>query len=241
MPRSARVRNGAAALALTMTIAGCAAPRPSGSVPSGSGVGGGEESACNEFVVGAIAAAICGAVASGNQRLRTAAVCAAAAAFGCYVFNSYQTNQTRSAREVSDEYVKAKGALPDAPMVKTYTTTLTPQTAVRKGGKLTMASDIEVIPGRNSSAVRIDEELVIRDSVGDIWAGPRKKQANERSNAAGRYTTLFDLPIRNDMQQGRYTYEKTLYLDGQAVAARRVTGAFDVVLVDGAVQFALAQ
>ncbi len=227
MSTPSRFRTHAAAAIISLTIAGCTTAGPGGPGP------GNGASTCNEAVVGAIAAAICGAVTSGNNRLRTAAACGAAAAFGCYVFNSYQADQTRSTQEVSDEYIKAKGALPDTPVVKTYTTTLIPQTSVRQGGKLTMASDIEVVPGRNSNAVSIQEELVIKDSVGDIWAGPQRKQANGRTNAAGRYSTTFDLPISNDMQRGRYTYEKTLYVDGRAVVARKTSGAFDVVAAAG--------
>ena len=88
------------------------------------------------------ASLLCGAVADGNNRVRAALVCAAAAYVGCQFAKSYTAQRVQTEQEVKAGYVKANKQLPPAPMVTAFSTQLSPDGRVRKQAALDLTGPL---------------------------------------------------------------------------------------------------
>lgn len=209
-------KSAALLIAASLMLNGCAVP-----VKNGSGGTAGDEGAsqvCNPTMVGLTAALVCGALASGNNRVRAGAACAAAAVTACYVANSYKAEQTRTAKQVEDEYLQRNRQLPDKATVTTYRSEVNPRGAVSRGQQVTLQSTIVAVPGRGDRGVIVEEELGIFDSQGEVWGKPVRKTANT-TKEAGEFHTAFSFPVGDGFSQGVYTLRRTLYVNG--VVAKR--------------------
>lgn len=221
------------ALSLALLVCSCAAPGGGGTGTSGQSV----EQACSPFVIGAIAAAGCGLLVKGNDRIRAAAACAAAAAVGCYLVNSYQAKQTKTSQEVEDEYKKAnRGNLPESATLNSYRSSVTPANP-KRGDKVQVASTMQVVPGRQDSSVKVEQELSVVDSVGEVWGKPVRKIANE-SGQGGEFQTNFTIPIGDGMSQGTYTLQQAVYVNGRVVRQSK-DARFNVVRTEEGTLIAL--
>ncbi|PIQ13398.1 MAG: hypothetical protein COZ23_05800 [Hydrogenophilales bacterium CG_4_10_14_3_um_filter_58_23] len=206
-----------------LLLQGCATPRAGGGKTSS---GGDVEQACNPLVIGAIAFAGCALISNGNKRAVTGAACAAAAMVGCYMVNSYKAQQTRTAQQVEDDYLRHNKQLPEKAALASYETKITPPAGVQRGADVQVASNIVVIPGRQDKNIKVEEKLDVIDSRGDEW-GTLKKVANE-SGQAGEFQSSFKFRVQDAMSQGVYTVRRTVYLNN--VAVRSDNGAkFQVV------------
>ena len=183
---------------------------------------------CNPVVIGAAAALTCGLLARGNNRVRSAAVCAAAAVTGCYLANSYKAEQVRSAKQVQDEYIQRHRQLPERSVVTAYKSEVSPRGAISKGQQVNLTSTIVAVQGRNDRAVLIEEELAIVDGQGDVWGSKTRKTANPGSQA-GEFKTSFSFPVSNDWSQGVYTLRRTLYVNGAVAQGDDSSTRFQIV------------
>jgi hypothetical protein len=218
------------ALSTSLILGGCAAPGGTGRVSGDGGItdAGSLKQMCSPMVVGLGAALACGALARGNNRVKGAAACAAIAVTACYLANSYQAEQTRSAQQVQDEYLASNKQLPAQTQVTSYRAEVSPPGAVRRGQDVTVRSRIVAVPGRNDRNVAIEEEIAIYDGQGESWGQPSRKKANA-SNQAGEFNTSYTIPVSNEMSQGVYTVRRALYVNGAAVQRDNSGARFQVV------------
>lgn len=225
-----RTRNTAICISAAVALAGCAAPGKGGGGGQATGQPGAASSAqvCNPVAIGAIAALTCGALARGNNRVRAAAACAAAAVTGCYLANSYKAEQVRTAKQVEDEYIRRNRQLPEKTTVTEYKSEVNPRGAVSKGQQVTLSSTIVAVQGRSDTSTLIEEELVIVDSQGEVWGPKTRKRANS-GDQAGEFKTTFSFPVSNDWSQGVYTLRRTLYVNGAVAKADDASARFQIV------------
>lgn len=200
----------ALAVAGQLALHGCATPG------GGSGSASGDvEQACNPVILGALAFAGCALISNGKKRVATGAACAAVAVLGCYMVNSYKAQQTRTAQQVEDDYLKRNKQLPERATLTSYSTKINPQGAVQRGAKVEVASTIVVVPGKKDKNVKVEEKLAIVDARGDQWGEPVTKAANE-SGQGGEFRSSFKIPVHDGMSQGVYTLRKTVFINGTA-------------------------
>lgn len=226
-------RSGALAVAVAAALAlqGCAGTK--------SGSGSDVASVCNPMIVGLGAAAACAALASGHNRVRTGAACAAVAVTACYLANSYKAEQVRSAKQVEDEYLKANARLPERATVTTYRSQINPNAAVSRGQEVKLVSTIVAVPGRTEKNVVVEEEVGIFDAQNEAWGKPVRKTASS-GKEGGEFLTSFTIPIRDGWSQGVYTLRRTLYVNGAVAQKDETSTRFQVVQADDARSFALA-
>jgi hypothetical protein len=204
------IRVGVIALAMAYVLTGCATP---GGRDASTASSDHTEQVCNSALTSLLLGLGCALVSSDKNRVRNGLLCSAAGYVGCMLANSYKAEQVKSAKEVESDYMRQQRKLPDRTTLASYTTNLTPEGAVPKGQNVDVSSNIVVIPGRNTSRVKIEEEIALVDSVGDQWGKSTRKQANPNGEA-GQYRTSFTVPIHEGMSPGVYTVRKILYLDG---------------------------
>lgn len=224
-----KARNAALLVAVSLAVNGCAVPGNRGSDDQPTPSGGSDVSqVCNPFIVGAGAALVCAALAKGNKRVLTGAACAAVAVTGCYLLNSYKAEQTRTAKQVEEEYLQRNRQLPERTVVTAYQSEVNPRGAVSKGQKVNLTSTIVAVQGRSDRGVLVEEEVGIVDSHGEAWAKPVRKTANS-SNQAGEFRTSFTVPISDGWSQGVYTVRRTLYVNGVVAQRDDANTRFQVV------------
>ena len=219
-------------VAVSLMVNGCAAPPARQADRAGSPAtpppAQPVSQVCSPLVVGIGAALVCGAVASGNKRVKTGAACAAAAVLACYLVNSYKAEQTRTQQQVEDDYLKQNPQLPERAVVTAYRSEVSPRGAVRRGQEVTLSSTIVAVPGRRDRNVTIEEELGVVDSAGETWGKPIRKMANS-GNQAGEFRTSFTIPVSEGMSQGVYVLKRSLYVNGVAVQRDDMGARFQVV------------
>lgn len=202
-----------AALIVTITLSGCAAPKAGSSTTNGQA---NENPECNAGGA-ALAGALLGAVlASGKNRLRGAALGAGIASLACAAFN-YNAKQTKSAEQVQKEFKTANGGkLPRQNRVTRYETTMDSGGRIKPGSQMTVMSNIEVVQGTDDYAPILEEELKLRRPDGkDVTV--RKKATD---NGVGAFNTAYSMKMPEGVQQGEYPVEMSLFMNGQRVATR---------------------
>jgi|APDOM4702015248_1054824.scaffolds.fasta_scaffold65627_2 hypothetical protein len=222
----------ALAVAASLALHGCAGTK-------GGGSGGDLSSVCNPVIVGLGAAALCAAVASGNNRVRTGAACAAVAVTACYLANSYKAEQVRTAKQVEEEYLKKNSQLPERATVTSYRSQVNPGAAVSRGQEVKLVSTIVAVPGRSERNMLVEEEVGIFDSQNEAWGKPVRKAANG-GKEAGEFQTSFTIPIRDGWSQGVYTLRRTLYVNGSVAQKDETSTRFQVVQGDAEHSVAVA-
>jgi hypothetical protein len=213
-------RNLALTVAASLALHGCAGTQPSGSADV--------TSVCNPVLVGLGAAAACAALAKGNNRVRTGAACAAVAVTACYLANGYRAEQTRTAKQVEEEYLRKNPQLPERATVTSYRSQVNPGAAVSRGQEVKLVSTIVAVPGRTDRNVVVEEEVGIFDGQNEAWGNPVRKTANS-GKEAGEFQTSFTIPIRDGWSQGVYTLRRTLYLNGSVAQRDDTSTRFQVV------------
>lgn len=199
----------ALALVGALFLQGCATPNSGGAGVAGNDV----EKKCSEVVLGVAAFLTCGLIAKGNNRVATGAACAAVAVLGCYLVNSYKSEQTRTAEQVEDDYLRRSKQLPERATLTGYSTSVNPRGAIQRNQTVEVKSNIVVVPGKADKKVKVEEELAIIDATGDQWGTPKRMVAND-SGQGGEFTTSSKLKIHDSMQQGVYTLQKKVFING---------------------------
>jgi len=218
-------RKPAAVIAAAALAAGCATGQ--GGSETASDVFSGE---CNPLVTGSIGAAI-GAIMGGNKnRGAGAATGAAIGALACVAYN-YYTKQTKTAQQVSNEYKAAhKGTLPASATVTRFNTQVAPTATVQAGKAVTVASNIEVVPGTGNPHPNVEQEIALYGPDG-AQAGKARKPASQGGAGGGAFETSFKFSLPQGVPQGVYPVKSQLYVDGKPVAGTDTR--FQVVVAPG--------
>jgi hypothetical protein len=224
-------RTPAAVIAAAAVVTGCATGQ-GGSTPAGDMLSG----ECNPLVTGGIGAAI-GAIAGGNKRRgEGAAAGAAIGALACVAYN-YYTKQTKTAQQVTDEYkAKNKGTLPASATVTRFNAQVAPTAKVQAGNAITVASNIEVVPGTSNPRPAVEQEIALFGPDG-AQVGKARKPASQTAGG-GAFETSFKFSLPQGVPQGVYPVKSQLYVDGKPAAGTDTR--FQVVVAPGATVTILA-
>lgn len=203
-PVARAVPHVAATALVAFVLAGCATPgqgQPDSSSPE-----------CNP-VVGAVIGGVAGALLGGDRRrAQGAAIGAGVGALACVAYN-YQTQQTKSAQQVGDEYKKVHNdQLPPAPVVNAYRTETTRPTA-RGGDEVTVRSSIEVVPGAKEPLRELREEFVILDPKG-VERSKIAKTPTQAGTAGGAFVSTLQFTFPEGVPPGDYQVQSRLFVNG---------------------------
>lgn len=201
-----------AVIAAAALAAGCATGQGGGSQTTGDVLSG----ECNPLVTGGIGAAL-GAILGGSKhRGQGAATGAAVGALACLAYN-YFTKQTKTAQQVTNEYKAAnKGNLPASATVTRFNAQVAPTATVQAGKTVTVASNIEVVPGTSNPSPNVEQEIALYSPDG-AQAGKARKPASQ-SGGGGAFETSFRFSLPQGVPQGVYPVKSQLYVDGKPVA-----------------------
>lgn len=174
---------------------------------------------CNPLIAG-VAGGVLGAVVTGGNRAAGAAIGAGLGALICAALD-YEAKQIKTAQQAQADYQADHGGrLPEQAAVVKYTTSFTPS-SISAGDKATLHSYIEVVKGKQDAAdPKIEEEAIIYKPDGSI-AKSVHKPVNPTATA-GAFSSSFTIPMPQGVPQGAYPVKSTLYVNGTAVAERKV-------------------
>jgi hypothetical protein len=224
-------RTPAAIIAAAAFATGCATGQ-GGSEATGDVLSG----ECNPLMTGGIGAAI-GAIMGGNKRRgEGAAAGAAIGALACVAYN-YYTKQTKTAQQVTNEYKAAhKGTLPASATVTRFNAQVAPTAKVQAGNAVTVASNIEVVPGTSNPRPAVEQEIALYGPDG-TQAGKARKPASQ-TGGGGAFETSFKFSLPQGVPQGVYPVKSQLYVDGKPAAGTDTR--FQVVVAPGGTVTVLA-
>lgn len=202
---------GVPAAVIAAALAGCATQQ-GGGAPAPDTFSGD----CNPLIAGGIGAAI-GALAGGSKNRGTGAAAGAAiGALACVAYN-YATKQTKTAQQVSDEYkAKNRGTLPANATVTRFNVQVAPTSKVQAGNAISVASNIEVVPGTSNPRPTVEQEITLFSPDGS-QAGKAKKPASQ-AGGGGAFETAFKFSLPQGVPQGVYPVKSQLYVDGKPAA-----------------------
>jgi hypothetical protein len=204
---SIRVSGLAAALALA--LAGCASS-------GGKGGGGGD---CNPLVGAVVGGAVGAVLGSDRRRGTAAAIGAGLGAMACVAYN-YKTRQTRSAEQVSDEYLRRNPVLPPLPTVTAYRTESARPSAVG-GEDITVTSNIEVVPGAKEPLRELREEFAVLDPDG-VERSHIVKVPAPAGSKGGAYVSTLQFTFPKGVPAGAYQVQSRLFVNGQQATTSAV-------------------
>jgi hypothetical protein len=191
---------------------------------------------CNAVGAAVVGALIGGLLGGKNNKDRTkgAAVGAGIATLACVAFN-YNSRQVKTAEQVKSEYQqKNQVTEPEVTSLVRYESRFEPSERVRAGTSTKLVSYIEVVQGSRSPTPVIEEEITVRSPKGQELKKSRKP-ANQ-DGGAGAFQTAFALTLPQGVEQGVYSFESSLFIDGKQAASS--DAKLQVVLVDSPERYA---
>ncbi|MGB3392061.1 MAG: hypothetical protein WA956_01310 [Stenotrophomonas sp.] len=198
------------ALATTVTLSGCATTGGVAGASSG-------EQRCNPWAtgtIGAILGAAIGASKNGEAAAKGAIAGAALGALSCLVVNAH-SRQTQSADMVQAEYRQANaGALPSAPKLVAYDTSISPGNRVAAGQAVEIKSNLKLVDGTQQRITSIREDMVLLDTTGKEIKRVGKDVSGTQ---AGGYENTFAFSFPKGVSQGVYGVRTELLVNGQVV------------------------
>lgn len=155
-----------------------------------------------------------------REHLKTTAKVAAIAIAAKYITEmviEYRSKNISDEEAVSKEYKTGHdNNLPDQPVASVYTTTTLPSAVVQPGKKVTIQSDMVVVPGRKQKDTLIEERLSIFDNEDNTKElKSLTKAVNEETKRAGRYSNEFSFTLPEGLPQGVYPIKTALLLNGK--------------------------
>jgi hypothetical protein len=178
-----------------------------------------------------------------KEKLKAAGRVAAiglAAKFIADMIVQYRSKKVSNEEQVAEEYKKKHKTLPKDPIVDNYLAKSNPDKVVKSGTKVTINSDIIVVPGSENKVALIEEQLAIYDNEKhNDMIKSLKKEVNAKTKRAGRYQNEFSFTLPQEMPQGIYPVSTTLWLNGKQVNQQKKElqlvllidsqGAYDIV------------
>ena len=223
--RRCRVRPVAAAVAALMLLSSCAAPRG-----SGAGASGGGDSCAAWLVAGALGGILTQGGKSNRSKAGGALVGAAAAYALCKAIGSarYSVQQTKSERQVQEEYARTAGRPPPAASTVTgHALQVGQERGTDAKGKgvtfVNVRSDIVVLAGAQGSP-RVEEQVALFAPDGKTRLGDIRKSAG---SAGGGYGANTQITMPDGLDDGQYEIKHVVLLDGVPKSER--TARFNYV------------
>ena len=128
----------------------------------------------------------------------------------------YNSKEVANEKQVKDKYLKDKKELPNEPQVLMYKSSLKPGTVVKVGKQTKVVSSLEVIPGKNSATVDIQEKIEIYDNEEtDKVIKSLVKAVNEKTQKTGSFENEFNFTLPEGMPQGVYRVKTAVLLNGK--------------------------
>lgn len=155
-----------------------------------------------------------------EHELKTAAKIAAigiAAKLIADMIIDYRASQTSAEEQVVQDYKKKHQALPAEPEVVEYTSSVKPGEVVKAGKEVLISSHLVVVPGVNSKAIDIQEQITIYDNEkNDNTLKSLTKPVNEKSKKSGAFNNEFKFTLPVGMPQGVYPIKTLVTVNGKA-------------------------
>lgn len=135
------------------------------------------------------------------------------------MFIGYTSVQTKSNEEVTEEYSKENGSVPESTKVSAYRTQIYPSAAVSPGTEVKVKSYIEVVQGRTSTMAVLEERLTIWDNEDNSIA--LKSMTKEAGEKGGGFVGEFSFTLPEGLPQGVYPISSDLMLNGELVGDQK--------------------
>lgn len=214
----------------TVYLTSCA----SGGGGSSNASSGGDE--CNAVTAGAMGAVVGGllgaAIDGNNGATKGAAAGALVGSIGCIAYN-YQTEQTKTAQQVNQEYQTSHGNLPATPKVVDHKIAFSKSTAARGKDNIKISSNSIIVDGASQPVTKVEEKLVIVDQQGNKKPISTKSPTNK---SGGEYVNTFEITPPEKMAEGKYKIESDIYVNGKL--ASQTGGSINVVYRDNEIMLA---
>jgi len=140
----------------------------------------------------------------------------------------YQSKKITDEAVVTRQYKAEHDELPEQPIASVYKTSTLPGSVVQAGKKVTIQSDMVVVPGRAQKNTLIEEQIVIFDNEDNTKElKSLTKAVNSDTKRAGHYANEFSFTLPEGLPQGVYPIKTKLLLNGQAAN----TSSNDIQLV----------
>lgn len=156
-----------------------------------------------------------------REHLKAAAKVAAVAVAAKYITDmviDYRSKKVDDEASVATVYKNEYHTLPAEPLASTYTVNTLPGSVVEPGKKVTIQSDMVVIPGTQRKDTLIEERLAIFDNEDNTKElKSLTKAVNEDTKRGGRYTNEFSFTLPEGLPQGIYPIKTALLLNGKTV------------------------
>jgi len=127
---------------------------------------------------------------------------------------SFNTKQTSSENNVVSKYKKKHKTLPDNPVLTSYKSSLKPGDVVKAGKEVLIVSNLEVVAGKKSSKVKIQEKIAIYDSEDNKKLLKELiKDVNSKTGKSGAFKNEFKFTLPVGMPQGIYPIKTLVVID----------------------------
>ncbi len=152
-----------------------------------------------------------------NETMKSVGKVAVVAGASALVYNmavSFKTEQTSIEATVISNYKKTHASLPNSPVVTLYSSNLKPGKVVKVGKEISIVSTLEVVPGKNSKKVSIQEKLSIYDNEDNSKVlKTLTKNINSKTQTSGSFKNEFRFTLPIGMPQGIYPIKTVVILD----------------------------
>ena len=141
----------------------------------------------------------------------------------------YHTKKVADEAGVAADYKIQHEQLPEEAVASVYNTNTLPGNVVQPGKKVTIQSDIVVVPGREQKDTLIEERLAIfdnEDNTKELKA--LTKTVNDDTKRGGHYTNEFSFTLPDGLPQGVYPIKTALLINGET--AKTVDSNIQLVL-----------
>lgn len=129
----------------------------------------------------------------------------------------YRSSQTKPEDQVVQEYKKTHPSLPKEPEVVAYTSSIKPGEVVKAGKEVLVNSSLVVVPGVNSKAIDIQEQIDIHDNEkNEKVLKTLTKSVNEKTKKSGAFNNEFKFTLPVGMPQGVYPIKTQVLVNGKA-------------------------
>jgi len=152
-----------------------------------------------------------------NENLKSVAKVAAIGIAAKLIYDmviSFKTEQTSDEKKVANKYKKKHKALPDNPVLTSYKSSLKPGDVVKAGKEVLIVSNLEVVAGKKSSKVKIQEKIAIYDSEDNKkLLKELVKDVNSKTGKSGAFKNEFKFTLPVGMPQGVYPIKTLVVID----------------------------
>lgn len=132
----------------------------------------------------------------------------------------YKSRQISNEDKVINNYKKQHGALPEAPILANYSSSLKPGEIVTAGKKVQIVSSLEVIPGKNTRHIDIQERISIYDNEDHSKVlKSLTKPVNSKTRKSGAFKNEFTFTLPEGMPQGIYPIKTHVLIDEKVTQA----------------------